>query len=168
MKLTWQEEINKRVAVFFGGAVLAGAFGGIFGYALSRMAGVGGLNGWQWIFIMEGMFPEVACRQQTDIQGSSRWLSELPHSGWCKIGPIKLNSSLPSSANLSCPGWRGNKVLLEKLHSAGDIWNRLLEIGKCGVWWLCILVLGSLFIRESAEVDAPFGAETRKEDHYIY
>ena len=44
-----QEEINKRVAVFFGGAVLAGAFGGIFGYALSRMAGVGGLNGWQWI-----------------------------------------------------------------------------------------------------------------------
>jgi hypothetical protein len=92
MKLTWQEEINKRVAVFFGGAVLAGAFGGIFGYALSRMAGVGGLNGWQWIFIMEGMFPEVACRQQTDIQGSSRWLSELPHSGWCKIGPIKLNS----------------------------------------------------------------------------
>jgi hypothetical protein len=49
MKLTRQEEINKRVAVFFGGAVLAGAFGGIFGYALSRMAGVGGLNGWQWI-----------------------------------------------------------------------------------------------------------------------
>jgi MFS family permease len=44
-----REEINKRVAVFFGGAVLAGAFGGIFGYALSRMAGIGGLNGWQWI-----------------------------------------------------------------------------------------------------------------------
>ena len=44
-----REEINKRVAVFFGGAVLAGAFGGIFGYALSRMAGVGELNGWQWI-----------------------------------------------------------------------------------------------------------------------
>jgi len=58
MKLIWQEEINKRVAVFFGGAVLAGAFGGIFGYALSRMAGVGGLNGWQWIFIMEGMLPK--------------------------------------------------------------------------------------------------------------
>jgi hypothetical protein len=35
--------------VFFGGAVLAGAFGGIFGFALSKMAGVGGLNGWQWI-----------------------------------------------------------------------------------------------------------------------
>jgi hypothetical protein len=35
--------------VFFGGAVLAGAFGGIFGFALSRMAGLGGLNGWQWI-----------------------------------------------------------------------------------------------------------------------
>lgn len=35
--------------MFFAGAVLAGAFGGIFGYALGQMAGVGGLNGWSWI-----------------------------------------------------------------------------------------------------------------------
>ena len=56
-----QEEINKRVAVFFGGAVLAGAFGGIFGYALSRMAGVGGLNGWQWIVSNSPDSPSMAC-----------------------------------------------------------------------------------------------------------
>jgi MFS family permease len=50
-----RDELNKRAAIFFAGAVLAGAFGGIFGYAWSRMAGLGGREGWSWIFIMEGI-----------------------------------------------------------------------------------------------------------------
>ncbi len=59
-----REEINKRCSIFFAGAVLAGAFGGIFGCkavmnlvsiqltlvdALSRMNGKGGKEGWSWI-----------------------------------------------------------------------------------------------------------------------
>jgi MFS family permease len=60
-----REEINRRAAIFFAGAVLAGAFGGIFGcesmsfhhfaifiltsVALSKMGGVGGKAGWSWI-----------------------------------------------------------------------------------------------------------------------
>ncbi|KAK8846631.1 hypothetical protein IAR55_005718 [Kwoniella newhampshirensis] len=54
-----RDEINRRCAFFFGGAVLAGAFGGIFGYALSKMNGVGGKEGWSWIFIMEGLLTFV-------------------------------------------------------------------------------------------------------------
>nr|XP_018265893.1 uncharacterized protein I303_02269 [Kwoniella dejecticola CBS 10117]OBR88051.1 hypothetical protein I303_02269 [Kwoniella dejecticola CBS 10117] len=54
-----RDEINRRCAFFFGGAVLAGAFGGIFGYALSKMDGVGGKAGWSWIFIMEGLLTFV-------------------------------------------------------------------------------------------------------------
>ncbi|EIW68677.1 hypothetical protein TREMEDRAFT_44495 [Tremella mesenterica DSM 1558] len=50
-----RDEINRRCAIFFAGAVLAGAFGGIFGYAWSRMNGVGGKEGWTWIFIFEGI-----------------------------------------------------------------------------------------------------------------
>ncbi|WVQ76646.1 hypothetical protein IAR50_006320 [Cryptococcus sp. DSM 104548] len=50
-----RDEINKRTAFFFGGAVLAGAFGGVLGYGLSRMDGVGGKAGWSWIFIIEGL-----------------------------------------------------------------------------------------------------------------
>lgn len=53
-----------RASIFFAGAVLAGAFGGIFGcelqdlheysnfdvlVALSKMGGVGGKAGWSWI-----------------------------------------------------------------------------------------------------------------------
>lgn len=48
-----------RVAVFFGGAALAGAFGGIFAYAIGLMNGVGGRKGWQWIFILEGILTVV-------------------------------------------------------------------------------------------------------------
>ncbi|KAL7421740.1 hypothetical protein Q5752_003511 [Cryptotrichosporon argae] len=50
-----REELSKRASFFFAGAVLAGAFGGIFGYAWGQMQGVGGKEGWSWIFIMEGI-----------------------------------------------------------------------------------------------------------------
>ncbi|KIJ64455.1 hypothetical protein HYDPIDRAFT_90046 [Hydnomerulius pinastri MD-312] len=50
-----RHERSWRVAIFFGGAALAGAFGGIFAYALGLMDGVGGRRGWQWIFIIEGI-----------------------------------------------------------------------------------------------------------------
>ncbi|WWC67492.1 uncharacterized protein I206_101400 [Kwoniella pini CBS 10737] len=54
-----RKEASKRISLFFAGAVLAGAFGGIFGYALSRMNGVGGKAGWSWIFIIEGLLSFV-------------------------------------------------------------------------------------------------------------
>ncbi|OCF34043.1 hypothetical protein I316_04390 [Kwoniella heveanensis BCC8398] len=54
-----RKEASKRISLFFAGAVLAGAFGGILGYALSRMDGVGGKAGWSWIFIIEGLLSFV-------------------------------------------------------------------------------------------------------------
>jgi len=50
-----RRERSWRVAIFFGGAALAGAFGGILAYAIGKMDGVGGRRGWQWIFILEGI-----------------------------------------------------------------------------------------------------------------
>ncbi|KAG2342085.1 MFS general substrate transporter [Suillus weaverae] len=50
-----RHERSWRVAIFFGGAALAGAFGGIFAYCIGLMNGVGGRRGWQWIFILEGI-----------------------------------------------------------------------------------------------------------------
>lgn len=54
-----RREASKRISLFFAGAVLSGAFGGIFGFALSKMKGVGGKNGWSWIFIIEGLLSLV-------------------------------------------------------------------------------------------------------------
>ncbi|KAJ6559172.1 major facilitator superfamily domain-containing protein [Mycena vulgaris] len=50
-----RHERSWRVAIFFGGAALAGAFGGILAFGIGKMDGVGGRKGWQWIFILEGV-----------------------------------------------------------------------------------------------------------------
>lgn len=44
-----------RVSYLLVAAALSGAFGGLFAYALLKMDGVGGLAGWRWLFIMEGI-----------------------------------------------------------------------------------------------------------------
>ncbi|KDQ62291.1 hypothetical protein JAAARDRAFT_454866 [Jaapia argillacea MUCL 33604] len=54
-----RRERHWRVAVFFGGAALAGAFGGILAYLIGLMDGVGGRKGWEWIFILEGILTVV-------------------------------------------------------------------------------------------------------------
>ncbi|KAJ6613320.1 MFS general substrate transporter [Mycena sp. CBHHK59/15] len=55
-----RHERSWRVAIFFGGAALAGAFGGILAFGIGKMDGVGGRKGWEWIFIIEGVLT-VAC-----------------------------------------------------------------------------------------------------------
>ncbi|KAJ7863090.1 major facilitator superfamily domain-containing protein [Mycena olivaceomarginata] len=54
-----RHERSWRVAIFFGGAALAGAFGGILAFAIGKMDGVGGRKGWEWIFILEGIITVV-------------------------------------------------------------------------------------------------------------
>ncbi|KGQ08782.1 putative transporter C11D3.18C [Beauveria bassiana D1-5] len=44
-----------RQAMFFSAASVAGAFSGLLAFAISKMHGVGGLEGWRWIFILEGL-----------------------------------------------------------------------------------------------------------------
>lgn len=43
-----------RISYLFVAAALSGSFGGLFAYALIKMDGVGGLEGWRWLFIIEG------------------------------------------------------------------------------------------------------------------
>ncbi|KAM0752161.1 putative MFS nicotinic acid transporter Tna1 [Meredithblackwellia eburnea MCA 4105] len=54
-----RDEANFRVSLFFSAATLSGAFGGLLAYGISRMAGVGGKDGWSWIFIIEGILTFV-------------------------------------------------------------------------------------------------------------
>ncbi|OAG40778.1 hypothetical protein AYO21_05076 [Fonsecaea monophora] len=48
-------EVQKRLAFFYLMSVLVGGFSNILAYGLMQMEGVGGLRGWQWIFIIEGL-----------------------------------------------------------------------------------------------------------------
>lgn len=50
-----RHEIQFRQALFFSAASIAGAFSGLLAFGISKMHGVGGLEGWRWIFILEGI-----------------------------------------------------------------------------------------------------------------
>lgn len=54
-----RRERQYRIALFFSAASLAGAFGGILAWAIAKMKGVGHLDGWRWIFILEGILTVV-------------------------------------------------------------------------------------------------------------
>ncbi|KAK3726085.1 hypothetical protein LTR37_000233 [Vermiconidia calcicola] len=54
---TWycRFEVQRRLSVFYSASALAGAFSGILAYGIQHMDGAGGLEGWRWIFILEGL-----------------------------------------------------------------------------------------------------------------
>ncbi len=54
-----RHEIQLRQAMFFSAASVAGAFSGLLAFAISKMHGVGGLEGWRWIFILEGLLTVI-------------------------------------------------------------------------------------------------------------
>ncbi|KAH7041593.1 alternative sulfate transporter [Microdochium trichocladiopsis] len=49
-------ELSRRFALFFLGNGIAQACGGLIAYGILRMRGLGGLAGWQWLFLLEGIF----------------------------------------------------------------------------------------------------------------
>lgn len=54
-----RNEAQKRFSFFFSSTTLAGAFGGLLAYGISRMDGIRGYKGWRWIFILEGLLTIV-------------------------------------------------------------------------------------------------------------
>ncbi|KAJ9156231.1 Alternative sulfate transporter [Pleurostoma richardsiae] len=55
-----RDELSRRFGFFFFANGLATAVGGLLAYAILHMRGVGGLAGWQWLFILEGIFTILA------------------------------------------------------------------------------------------------------------
>lgn len=55
-----QHEQAKRMAIFFGFAALSGAFGGLIATGLASVQNAGGLEGWRWLYIIEGLISVCA------------------------------------------------------------------------------------------------------------
>ncbi|KAF6748836.1 major facilitator superfamily domain-containing protein [Ephemerocybe angulata] len=58
---TWykRHEIQKRLAAFYLTGILLGGFSAPLAYGLQLIAPAGGLKGWQWIFLVEGLLTVV-------------------------------------------------------------------------------------------------------------
>lgn len=54
------ERMPMRIAFFYACGMFSGTISGLLAYAISFMNGVGGLAGWRWVFILEGI-PPVLC-----------------------------------------------------------------------------------------------------------
>lgn len=78
-------ERAQAFALFLTSTSLAGVFGGPISGALLKMGGLGGLRGWQWLFLMEGipavLLGIVTLLYLTDKPEQATWLSPAER-GW--------------------------------------------------------------------------------------
>ncbi|CUM66611.1 uncharacterized protein PRCAT00004281001 [Priceomyces carsonii] len=49
-----RSQLAKRFSYVFAASAIASAFGGLISYGCTTMSGKGGLNGWKWMYIIEG------------------------------------------------------------------------------------------------------------------
>ncbi|HYT04435.1 MAG TPA: MFS transporter [Gemmatimonadales bacterium] len=112
-------------ALFLTSTALAGVVGGPVSAALLTLRGLGGLAGWQWLFLVEGL-PAVLLGVTTlfylpDHPAEARWLSE-PEQAW-------LEDTL-----------RAERRALEQTHRL-TLWQALTH-GR--VWRLCLLYFSTI------------------------
>ncbi|KAK3313069.1 major facilitator superfamily domain-containing protein [Apodospora peruviana] len=55
-----RQEMALRIGIFYTAASLSGAFGGLLARGLSAIGPRGGLEGWRWILVIEGLLTVVA------------------------------------------------------------------------------------------------------------
>jgi hypothetical protein len=48
------KDLATRISYFYCASALSGAFSGLLAAAIAKMDGVGGYEGWRWIFLLEG------------------------------------------------------------------------------------------------------------------
>ena len=108
-----RRDLQYRQALFFAAASGAGAFSGILAYGISFMKGIAGLNGWSWIFIIEGIFTVVVAILMYfmvyDYPDSAKFLSEEEREYILFILKHDFSTDMPVS-----------EKLLEEVYSAKD------------------------------------------------
>ncbi|KAL1846979.1 hypothetical protein Daus18300_014083 [Diaporthe australafricana] len=74
------QRLSFRIAFFYACGMFSGTISGLLAYAISFMNGAGGLAGWRWVFILEGL-PAIFCGIYTffflpDYPETAAFLSE--------------------------------------------------------------------------------------------
>lgn len=105
-----------RIAIFYTAAAASGAFSGLLAYGIVNMDGLGGYEGWRWIFLIEGLASVIAgCVSLFLLPDtpalSSKWL-EPEEVRFLELTQIKL---------------RGRKVKAHKKVEAKALWDVLKD-----------------------------------------
>ncbi|KAF9482378.1 high-affinity nicotinic acid transporter [Pholiota conissans] len=78
---TWYKryEVQQRLAVFYLSSIAISSFSSVLAYAISLLAGKANLNGWRWIFLLEGALTiclgVLAWFFVPDFPDKSKWLT---------------------------------------------------------------------------------------------
>ncbi|KZV72119.1 MFS general substrate transporter [Peniophora sp. CONT] len=100
-----RHELQLRVGIFYASASLSGAFGGLLATAIIKMDGIGGLSGWRWIFILEGiatcLIAVIAAVVLPSTISSARFLTE--HERSFALERFRMADSTAVRAPLSEP-----------------------------------------------------------------
>ncbi|CAI7640696.1 unnamed protein product [Penicillium bialowiezense] len=74
------DEMSLRLLYFYICGNVSGIFGGLLAYAFDTVSGAGGLSGWQWLFLTEGiatvLFSVVIWFLLPDFPETAKWLTE--------------------------------------------------------------------------------------------
>ncbi|KAI9269149.1 major facilitator superfamily domain-containing protein [Phascolomyces articulosus] len=82
------KELATRLAFFWGIQSIASAVSGLISFGIFRLRGVGGLEGWKWLFLIDGIFTHVVAiiaffylpkdpgSTNGSIRGKSGWFTE--------------------------------------------------------------------------------------------
>ncbi|KAJ3568006.1 hypothetical protein NP233_g5997 [Leucocoprinus birnbaumii] len=80
-----KRDVARRIAIFFSAATIAGAFGGLLAYGIEHMEGIGGLHGWQWIFVI-AILREDQQGQAKDYKFKYVLQAILDYKTWLQVG----------------------------------------------------------------------------------
>ncbi|KAJ8474823.1 hypothetical protein ONZ51_g6965 [Trametes cubensis] len=95
--------LSWRFGLFCSGATFAGAFSGLLAYGISFMSGTGGLLGWSWIFIIEGLITvAVAILAFTSMSTPST----IPASEFAKVLTFRAEADNCSVGEEEAFRWR--------------------------------------------------------------
>ncbi|KAH9938279.1 MFS general substrate transporter [Fomitopsis serialis] len=105
-----RHELQTRVGIFYASASLSGAFGGLLATGIEKMDGIGGLAGWRWIFILEGLitilFAVIAAVFLPADIGSAKFFTEEERD--FALNRFREENNIAASAPLSEPAQRIN------------------------------------------------------------
>ncbi|KAH9461798.1 hypothetical protein Pst134EB_005720 [Puccinia striiformis f. sp. tritici] len=119
-------ELAKRIGVLYSGGILAGAFGGLIsGGVIDGLEGVGGIRGWRWLFIIEGLITVSASVVVVfflpDWPSNTKWLTEEEKKlAVSRLEIDQIEQGAGSSANSTVLSHR------QALAAAGKDWRTYL------------------------------------------